>query len=123
MTSPRLTPTRYSIRVLLDDDAASNGRNGTIENGNEAIARRIHQTSMMLDDAGLDEIALDPLEADMRALLVGLHRRLARSTPKSIACKVRAITSLARNKQSTIGSELLAKRRRSGSNRKCRWAL
>src|SRR5262249_46335097 len=60
--------------VLLDDDAAANGLNRTIENGNEAIARRLHQTSMVLDDAGLDEVALDPLDADMRAFLVRLHQ-------------------------------------------------
>jgi hypothetical protein len=29
---------------------------------------------VVLDDAGLDEIPLDPLDADVRALLVGLHQ-------------------------------------------------
>src|SRR3954471_15905048 len=29
---------------------------------------------MVLDDAGLDEIPLDPFDADMRTLLVGLHQ-------------------------------------------------
>ncbi|MGY3425890.1 hypothetical protein ACVWZW_006394 [Bradyrhizobium sp. F1.13.4] len=60
--------------ILLDDDAASDGLDRTVENRDEAIARRLHQTSIVLDDAGPDEIPLDPLDADVRALLVGLHQ-------------------------------------------------
>lgn len=60
--------------ILLDDDAASNSLDGTIENRNEAIAGRLHQASMVLDDAGHDEIPLDPLDAGVRALLVSLHQ-------------------------------------------------
>ncbi|MGY2938292.1 hypothetical protein ACVWZK_003254 [Bradyrhizobium sp. GM0.4] len=60
--------------ILLDDDAASDGLDRTVENRDEAIARRLHQTSVVLDDAGLDEIPLDPLDADVRALFVGLHQ-------------------------------------------------
>ena len=60
-------------QILLDDDAASNGLDGAIENGDEAIARRLHQRAMVLDDAGLDDIPFDPLDASMRSLLVVLH--------------------------------------------------
>ena len=60
--------------VLLDDNAASNGLDGAVENSDETIARGLHQISMVLDDAGFDEIPLDPLDADMRAFLVGLHQ-------------------------------------------------
>src|ERR1044072_167416 len=59
--------------VLLNHDAAANGLNRAVEDGDEAIARGLHQTSMVLDDAGLNDIALDPLDADMRSLLVRLH--------------------------------------------------
>src|SRR5207253_2528777 len=46
--------------ILLDDDAASHGFDRTVENRDEAVARRLHQTSMVLDNARLDEIPLDP---------------------------------------------------------------
>ncbi|MFK4702033.1 hypothetical protein ABIF42_007627 [Bradyrhizobium diazoefficiens] len=60
--------------ILLDDDAAANGLNRAIEDSDEAVARRLHQASMVLDDTGLDEVPLNPLDADMRAFLVGLHQ-------------------------------------------------
>src|SRR6185369_15871537 len=60
--------------ILLNDDAAANGLDGTVEDRDEAVSRRLHQRSMVFDDAGLDEIPLDPLDANMRAFLVGLHQ-------------------------------------------------
>src|SRR5882762_8236140 len=46
--------------VLPDDNAASRGFNGIVENRNESIGRDFDQPSVVLENTGLYEFALDP---------------------------------------------------------------
>src|SRR5215471_11650901 len=73
---PRLLRKRgvATNEILLNDDAAPNGLDGAVEDCDEAVAGRLDQTSMVLGDAGLDEIPLYPLDADVRTFFVGLHQ-------------------------------------------------
>ena len=61
-------------QILLDDDAAPDGFDGTIENRDETVARGFNKLAVMFDDAGFDEVALDPLDAVVRPFLVDLHQ-------------------------------------------------
>src|SRR3954462_3081901 len=60
-------------QVLLNDDTAAYSLDGTVKDRNEAIPCRFNQLAVMFDDARLDEIALDPLDAVVCPLLVDLH--------------------------------------------------
>src|SRR5882757_7471615 len=62
-----------SHHVLLDDDAASHGFDGTVEDRKKAVAGGFNQPPMVLCDAGLNEFALDPLDAIVRSLFIDLH--------------------------------------------------
>ena len=60
--------------ILLDHDAAADGFDGTIENRDKPVARGFNKLAVMFDDAGFDEVALDPLDARVRPFLVDLHQ-------------------------------------------------
>jgi hypothetical protein len=62
-----------SGHVLLNDDAAAHRFDGTIEYRDEAIAGRFDESSVMFRDAGLNEVALDSLDAYMRAFFIEFH--------------------------------------------------
>src|SRR6185312_3833585 len=59
--------------ILLNDDAATHGFERTVKNGKEAIARGFDQPSVVFRNAGLNQIALDSLDARMRPFLIELH--------------------------------------------------
>ena len=61
-------------QILLDDDAASDGFDGTVENRDKAVARGFNKLAVVFVDAGLDEVALDPLDAVVRPFFVDLHQ-------------------------------------------------
>jgi hypothetical protein len=61
------------VHVLLDHDATSHGLDRAVENRDKAVAGRFDQPPVMLGNAGLDQVALDSLDAPMRALLIELH--------------------------------------------------
>src|SRR4029077_5585702 len=73
-------------QILLDDDAASDGLDGTVENRDKAVARCFDEFSVVFDDAGLDELALDPLDAVVRSLFIDLHQA---AIARDIACNDR----------------------------------
>ena len=58
---------------MLDHDAGSDGLDRAVENGDEAVARGFEKPAVVLFDSGLDEVALDPLDAVVRPFLVDLH--------------------------------------------------
>src|SRR5205085_6836341 len=60
--------------VLADDDAASRGFNRIIENRSKSIGRGFDQPSVVLENAGLYEFALDPLCSTARLFVVGWRR-------------------------------------------------
>src|SRR4051794_13744289 len=60
-------------QVLLDDNAAAYRFDGTVENRNEAVPGRLDQLPMMFRDAGLYQVALDPLDAVVRSFFVDFH--------------------------------------------------
>src|SRR5579859_767601 len=62
-----------SRQVLLNDDAATHGFDGTVKNRKEAIAGRLDQPPVMLRNAWLDQVALDSLDARMGSFLIELH--------------------------------------------------
>src|SRR5437879_3958626 len=78
-TNPILNPMMLRHRcvasnhVLLDDDAASHGFDGAVENGNKSVTRGFDQPSVMPHNARLNEVTLDPLHAKMRSLFLHLH--------------------------------------------------
>ena len=53
---------------------ASDGLDRAVENRDEAVARGFDKLAVVLFDAGLDEVALDPLDAGVRPLFVDLHQ-------------------------------------------------
>jgi hypothetical protein len=61
-------------QILLDDDAAPDGFDGTVENCDKAVPRSLNQFPVVFDYAGLDEVALDPLDATVRSFLIDLHQ-------------------------------------------------
>src|SRR6202011_2592625 len=63
-----------SNHVLLDDDAASHGFDGTIKDRNKTVAGGFDEPSVMLCNAGLYEVALDPLDTTVRSFLIDLHQ-------------------------------------------------
>ena len=62
-----------SDHVLLNDDTAPDGFDGTIENSKKSIAGGFDEFAVVFRDAGLDEVTLDPLHAPVRSLFVDLH--------------------------------------------------
>jgi hypothetical protein len=62
-----------SNHVLLDNDTAPNSFDRTVENRNKSVTSGFDEPSVMPDDAGLDEVTLDPLHAKMRSFLIDLH--------------------------------------------------
>ena len=59
-----------SNHVLLDDDAAPHGFDRTVENRNEAVAGGLDEPSVVLGNAGLYKVALDPLDASVRSFFI-----------------------------------------------------
>jgi hypothetical protein len=62
-----------SNHVLLDDDTASNSFDRTVENRNKSVTGGFDESSVMTQNAGLDEVTLEPLHAKMRSFLIDLH--------------------------------------------------
>ncbi len=62
-----------SNHVLLDNDAAPHSLDRAVENRDKTIAGGFNEPSMVLCNAGLDEIALDPLDASVRSFFIELH--------------------------------------------------
>src|SRR6185312_15451814 len=60
--------------VLLNDDAAAYGFDGAVKDRNEPVAGRFDEPTLMLDNAGLDKVALDALHAHMRAFFIDFHQ-------------------------------------------------
>ncbi len=79
-----------SDHVLLDDDAAADGFDGAVENRNKAVAGGFDQPAVVFGDAGLEEIALDPLDAVVRSFFVELHQA---AVAGDIACHDRRKTA------------------------------
>ena len=77
-------------QILLDDDAAPDGFDGTVENCDETVACGFNKLAVMFVDAGFDEVALDPLDAVVRPLLVDLHQA---AVAGDIACDDRSKTA------------------------------
>ena len=77
-------------QILLDDDAAPDGFDGTVENCDEAVACGLNKLAVVFFDAGFDEVTLDPLDAIMRAFLVDLHQP---AVAEDIACYDRGKTA------------------------------
>ena len=61
-------------QVLLDHDAGAHGLDGAIEDGDEAVTRGFDEPAVVLSDGGLDEVALEPLDAVVRPFLIDLHQ-------------------------------------------------
>jgi len=60
--------------VLLNDDTASHGFDRTVENRDKTVAVGFDEPSMVLGNARLDEIALDPLDATVRSFFIEFHQ-------------------------------------------------
>jgi hypothetical protein len=58
----------------LDDDAAPHGLDGTVENRNETVTRGFDEPAVVLCNAGLYEVALDPFYATVRPFLIDFHQ-------------------------------------------------
>src|ERR1700747_806393 len=56
--------------VLLDDNAAPDGFDRAIEGRNESVAGGFDEPAVVLENARLYQIALDPSDARMRSFLV-----------------------------------------------------
>src|SRR6266850_5548882 len=63
-----------SNHLLLDDDAAPHGFDGTVENRNKTVAGGFDEPSVVLCDARLDKAALDPLHATVRSFFIDFHQ-------------------------------------------------
>src|ERR1700687_5041437 len=63
-----------SKHVLLDDDAAPHGFDGTVKNCNKTVAGSFDESSVVFCNAGLDEVALDPLHATVRSFFIDSHQ-------------------------------------------------
>ncbi len=61
-------------QILLDDDAAPDRFDGTVENRDKAVTSGLDQPSVMLGNARLDKVPLDPLDAIVRSFLIGFHQ-------------------------------------------------
>src|SRR5882757_2276539 len=62
-----------SDHVLLNDDSAADGFDGTVENGEKAVTGGFDELAVVPHDAGLDEVALDPFHTAVRSLFIDLH--------------------------------------------------
>ena len=79
-----------SDHVLLDDDAAPHGFDRTIENRNKSVAGGFDEPSVMPCNAGLYEVALDPLHANVRSFFIDFHEpAVARDIATTIAARRR----------------------------------
>jgi hypothetical protein len=63
-----------SNHVLLDDDTAPHSFDRAVENRNKSVTGGFDEPSVMPNDAGLDEVTLDPLHAKMRSFFIDLHQ-------------------------------------------------
>ncbi len=78
-TNPKFDPMMLRQRcvapnhVLLNDNSDSYGFNRTIKDSNEAVAGGLDEPSVVLRNAGLNEVSLDPLDASVRPFFVELH--------------------------------------------------
>src|ERR1700737_1831484 len=61
-------------QILLDDDAAPDGFDGTVKDRDKTVAGGFDELSVVLCNAGLDEVALDPLDAIVCSFLIDLHQ-------------------------------------------------
>src|SRR5467141_3433252 len=79
-TNPILDPMMPGQRcitphhVLLDDDAAPHGFDRTVEDGNKTVAGGFDESSVVPCNAGLDQAALDPLDAAVRSFFIDFHK-------------------------------------------------
>src|SRR6266700_5435233 len=94
-----------SNHVLLDDDAAPHGFDGTVENRNKTVAGGFDELSVVSSNAGLDQAALDPLHATVRSFFIDFHQpAVARDIASDDRSKAprrrlaRGLTTLARFK-------------------------
>src|SRR3974377_785666 len=62
-----------SGHILLNDDGTAHCLDRAVKNCNEAVTRRFDEPSIVFCDAGLDEVALDSLDARVRTLFIQLH--------------------------------------------------
>src|SRR4051812_18791778 len=83
-------------QVLLNDNTAAYGLDGTVKDRDEAVARRFDQLAVMFCDARFDKIAFDPLDAAVRPLLIDLHQAAVTGDVPSHYCSKTARPRLAR---------------------------
>src|SRR6516225_2376053 len=76
-----------SRHVLLDDDAAAHRLDRTVKYRDKTIASGLDEPSVMFRDAGLDEVALDSLDAQMRAFFIDLHETAVARDVTSHDCR------------------------------------
>src|SRR3974390_897880 len=76
-----------SGHVLLNDDAAAHRLDRTVKYRDEAIASGLDESSVVFRDAGLDEVALDSLDAQMRAFFIDLHETAVARDVTSHDCR------------------------------------
>ena len=82
-------------QILLDDDAAPDGFDRTVENRDKTVAGGFDEPSVMFCDAGLNEIALDPLDAAVRSFFIQFHQTaVARDVAGHDRCKATGRCSL-----------------------------
>ena len=62
-----------TYQILLDHDAAPDRFDGTVENRDKAVTGGLDQPSVVLGNAGLYKIPLDPLNAIVRSFFIGFH--------------------------------------------------
>src|SRR6267154_2186822 len=86
MTSPRLTPIRYSIQCCLGSDALRSticcwmtmphrtASTGLSKIAIKTVAGGFDEPSVVLCDARLDKAALDPLHATVRSFFIDFHQ-------------------------------------------------
>src|SRR5246127_4751214 len=70
-----------SRHVLLNNDGAAYGFQRTVKHRNETVAGRFDESPVVLRDTRLNEIALDALDALVRAFFIELHE-------SAVACDV-----------------------------------
>src|SRR6516164_6307090 len=72
--------------VLLNDNAAAHRLDRTVKYRDKTIASGLDQSSVVFRDAGLDEVTLDSLNAQMRAFFIDLHETAVANDVTSHDC-------------------------------------
>src|SRR5206468_2735024 len=60
--------------ALLDDYGTANGFHRAVKHGKKPIASGLYEAPTMLDDGGVYQLTQEPLDARVRALLIGFHQ-------------------------------------------------